>query len=272
MTTDATGTQAVIDTALRTAPPAELTPGKVYAFHTAQGVHEVDLTGDQYKDVPTRKTGVTTVLDADSFTAYWTKHSDPDSEVYAHADRLTVTAVLDAHAGTADGARWGKHRLVLGLQRTDAWKAWEALDGKLLTQEQFAEHLEDRLPELLDPDAATMLEIAQSMQATSKVDFTSGVRLQSGERQFKYTEKTNTTAGARGDLTVPETFVVGLVPFEGSEGYKLTARLRYRIENSSLKIGYRLERPGDVLRTAFADVVATVAAAIDTTILNGTPA
>ncbi|WP_030928443.1 YfdQ family protein [Streptomyces sp. NRRL B-24720] len=262
--------QTIVDTALRTAPPAELQPGKVYAFHTPTGVHKVDLTGDEYRGAPARKTGLTTVRDAASFRTYFEKHSDVHSEVYADADRLTVTAVLDAHQPEAP--RWNSHVLRLALRETEAWKQWAALDGKLISQEQFAEFLEDHLPELLEPAAAEMLEIAQSFQATSKVDFKSGTRLATGQRQFEYVETTTAKAGQKGQLTIPETFTIGLVPFEGSEGYRLTARLRYRIVETQLKIGYKLDRPGDIRDTAFRDVVTAIAEHLDEPVMNGTPA
>jgi uncharacterized protein YfdQ (DUF2303 family) len=267
---DLDGVQSVIDIAQQAAEPAELEPGSVYAFVTPRGVEQVDLTGDRYKNQPSRKTGTTVVRDAVSFLAYYGKHADGDSEVYADAEKLTVTAVLDAD--TADAARWGGHRLHLALRETEAWKQWMHCDGHLLSQDVFAEFLEDHLPELLEPSAAEMLEIAQSFQAHLKVDFQSSTRLSSGQRQFQYVETQTTKAGQKGALHVPETFVIGLVPFDGSEGYKLTARLRHRITPEGLKLGYKLERPDDIRRTAFADVVKAIGAEIDTPVMNGTPA
>ncbi|WP_405391097.1 YfdQ family protein [Streptomyces sp. NBC_01102] len=260
--------QTIVDTALRSAPPAELETGKVYAFHTPTGVHQIDLTGPA--TAPDRKVGITTVRDALSFHAYFGKHADDDSEVYADSDRLTVTAVLDAHQ--ANSPRYNQHVLKLALRETETWKQWAALDGKLVGQEQFAEFLEDHLPELLEPAAAEMLEIAQSFQAASKVDFKSGTRLATGQRQLEYVETTTARAGQTGQLTIPETFIVGLVPFEGSEGYRLTARLRYRINGTELRIGYKLERPADIRATAFGDVVTAIGEHIDQPVMNGTPA
>lgn len=263
--------QTIADVALRTAPPAELEPGKYYAFHTATGIKAVDLTGPEHTGTPPRKRGTTTVLDVASFVAYWGKHADDDSEVYADADRLTVTAVLDAH--TADTARWSSHRLHLALRETEAWTQWRQYDGKLLKQEQFAEFIEDHLPELLEPSAADMLEIAQSIQGASKVEFTAGTRLSDGRRQLQYTETITAKAGQKGQLTIPEVFTIGLVPFEGSEGYRLTARFRYRIgTNGELTMGYKLERPGGILRTAFGDVVKAIGEQIEQPVMNGAPA
>ncbi|MFI1702000.1 DUF2303 family protein [Streptomyces bobili] len=262
--------QTIVDTALRSAPPAELEVGKYYAFHTSGGVKTVDLTGPEHTGIPSRKAGTTTVRDAEGFLAYWTKHHDDDSEVYADSERLTITAVLDAH--TAGHARWSGHRLHLALRETTAWKQWLQYDGKLLSQEQFAEFIEDHLPELLEPSSAEMLEIAQSFQAAVKVDFQSATRLSSGQRQFQFVETQTTKAGQKGQLSVPETFVIGLIPFDGSQGYKLTARLRHRIGQHGLTLGYKIERPDEIRATAFADVVKSVGEQIDTAVMNGQPA
>lgn len=263
--------QPIIDTALRAAPPVTLEVGKFHAFHTPTGIQSVDLTGPEHTGIPARKSGTTLVRDATSFSAYFTKHADENTEVYADSDRLSVTAVLDAHTGAE--ARWGGHRLTLSLRTTDAWKQWAALDDKLMGQEQFANFLEDHLPELLDPSAADMLEIAQSIQGVTKAEFQAATRLSSGQRQLQYVETTTAKAGQKGQLTIPETFVIGLIPFEGSEGYRLTARLRYRISrDGELTIGYKLDRPSDTLRTAFADVVNQIDGDIEQPVMNGTPA
>ena len=268
--TNTDNAQVIVDTALRSGTPHDLETGKYYAFVTPGGLQKVDLTGPEHTGIPPRKSGTTTVRDAASWLAYYGKHAVEASEVYSDSERLTVTAVLNAHS--VDEASWGDHRLVLALRTTDAWQQWLRNDGQLLDQETFAEFLEEHLPELLEPASADMLEIAQSIQAATKVDFQSGVRLSSGQRQFQYVETQTTKAGQKGQLTVPETFVIGLVPFEGSEGYKLTARLRYRITDRGLRMGYKLERPADTLRTAFADVVNTIDGDIEASVMNGTPA
>jgi uncharacterized protein YfdQ (DUF2303 family) len=264
------GVRAIIDTAQQAAAPAELELGKVYAVRTGDQVKTIDLTGDAYSELPARKKGITTVRDTTSFAALWEKHADETSEVYADADRLTVTAVLNAD-GPA-GADWGDHRVRLELRETEAWKAWAANDGKLVKQEDFAEFIEDHLPEILKPAAADMLEIAQSISGTVKAEFASGTRLATGQRQLQYTETVTAKAGQKGTLTIPEVFTVGLLPFEGlTEGYQITARLRYRIEGSTLRMGYKLDRPADARTKAFADITTGLAEQISEQILNGTP-
>ncbi len=262
--------QAVINVAQQATQPHALELGKFHIVSTPAGVHQVDLTGDQHRAAPSRKVGTYTLRDVSSFLGYHGKHADADSEIYADVERLTITSVLDAH--TATGARWAKHRAVLALRSTTTWTEWVTASGRLMDQETFANFLEDHLAELLDPDAATMLEVAQSIQATTKADFTSSTRLTSGQRQLSFVETVNAKAGAKGTLEIPETFVIGLRPFEGADGYKLTARFRYRISGNVLQLGFKLERPDEVRALAFADVLAAVTAGVQNPVMNGTPA
>lgn len=262
--------QAIIDAAVRTVTPHKLQPGSVYAFNTPTGITQVDLTGPQYTGTIDRKQGRVTVRDAASFLAYWGKHSDEASEVYSDVEQLSVTAVLDAHS--ADKPGFGQHRLTLALRRTKAWDEWLALDGKLVDQDRFANFLEDHLPNLVEPDAATMLEIAQSIKATTKAEFQSSSRLQSGERKFAFVEDTKASAGLKGDLAIPETFTIAVPPFEGADAYKMTARFKYRIGGGILSLGFKLEQPEERAKAAFADVLAAIAEDITVPVLNGTPA
>ena len=49
-------------------------------------MQKIDLTGDQYRDFPKRKTGTVTVRNVASFERYYAKHADEDSEVFADLD------------------------------------------------------------------------------------------------------------------------------------------------------------------------------------------
>ncbi|WP_030344847.1 DUF2303 family protein [Streptomyces sp. NRRL S-1022] len=271
MTNTTDNVQAITGLAQQALAPKPVEPGSIYLVATADGqVQTVDLTGSRYTGRIDRKTGTTTVRDATSFLTYWAKHHDDASEVYSDVEQLTVTAVLNAHS--TNEPDFGDHRLVLGLRRTKAWQQWLTLDGRLVGQDEFANFLEDHLPELVTPDAATMLEIAQSIKATTKAEFQSGTRLQSGERKFVFTEDTKATAGAKGDLTIPEVFEIAVPPFEGAAAYKIRCRFRYRIDRGQLALGFKLEQPEERAKAAFADVLKQIAEGIDTQVLNGIPA
>lgn len=263
------------------AEPVRLELGSVYAFPTADGPQLVDLDGGQWTGrlpAPRRKTGKTVVDDVASFSSYYAKHADEDSETYVNVDHRMITTVLDAHS--QEGPRWGDHRLILQLKCTQAWHAWLALDGKWLSQRDFAEHIEGRLEDIREPAAAEMLELAQSFQAKTTVKFASGTRLSSGDMTLNWEETTDATAGAKGQIKIPSTFKIAvkcleLPVVEGEDPvvYGIEARFRYRIERGgNLAIGYILNESAAVLRDAVLAVVGQVEGGLGIEVLRGTPA
>lgn len=271
-------TQPIIDTAIASAEPFALEPSARYAVVVPGGgdnpgeLQIIEPAEDRLLDAPRRPKGTTTVFDVDSLAVLWDKHSHELSEVFADPLRFVITAVLNADGGSQEAAGFRDHRIQLICKKTPAWDAWLAHDGALRDQTVFAEFLEDRLHEIEQPSGAEMLEIATSFQASSKVEFKSAVALSSSTRALQYEETTAAKAGQTGQLEIPATFVVALQPFEGGAAYRVTARFRYRITNGKLQIGYRLERPEDVLRTAFNDVREAASEATGKQVLFGAPA
>jgi len=284
---DLTDTQAIIDVAKEAADPSPLgDDGRFFTVVTPEGgdLHIVDLEDhlDKYRDRPRRKTGTVNVHDAPAFIAYLSKHALPETEVWADLANQALVAVINAHEGideladaitqTIEGpAGWGDHRAQLALRKTPAWVAWAKYDKQFLTQTTFAEHVEERLPDFAAPAGADMLELAQSFKAHSKVNFESSRRLKSGETTLEYREETEATAGKKGTIAIPDVFTLGIAPFDGTQGYKVNARFRYRITDGTLSLGYVLERPEDILRAAFDDIVTAVDGGITASIWHGTP-
>lgn len=250
--------QAVIATAKDTTPPQLVEPGKLYLVPDGNGGRElVDLSDDEYLPTPRRKTGNVFVDDLDSFLTYFRKHSTSDSEIYVNVDKARITAVLDAH--TRDGADWGQHRLILRMTPTDRWADWTGGDRKKFSQVAFAEYIEDHLDDIREPAAATMLEIAQTFEANTKVKFSSGANLGNGDRRLQWEETTDAKAGK---LDVPTHFTIGVAPFDFADPYEITARFRYRIESGALYITYLLNDPAAVVRDAVLDVVTNLETAL----------
>lgn len=270
-------TQAVIDAAVRSAQPT-IVDDKValVPIPVGGGVERIDLREllAPYDERPARKQGLFSTHDADSFVAYLAKHGLSHSEVWADVTAAKVVGVLNAHLGvTEDGiedyAGWGDHRVTFQASETDAWKAWTAQDGKLLSQSDFAELIEDRAVDIIRPTAADMLELAQTFEATIGVRFESSKLLSSGERVLEYREQVDAKAGRAGKLEIPKDFELALIPFEGAERFKVTARFRYRITDGVLRVGYRLDRPADVKREAFLSVVESISERVTQPVLRG---
>lgn len=251
---------AVIDLATSAAGPNALEEGQVYAVAVPAGatVQIVDRDLDAYRDHPRQTKGRFTVRTADSLAAYLSKHELPQSELWADLETSRITAVIDAHQGADQPAGWAQHRAVLQLVHTPAWLAWAGINGKLLPQVEFSEFIEQRTIDFVDPAGADVLELAQSFQAARAGRFESSQRLNSGETNLVWKEDVQATAGKSGNIAIPDVLELALIPYEGGAAYRVRARLRYRLNNGALALGVVLERPEDVLRDAFDEVVSTL--------------
>lgn len=261
------------DVALAAADPSPLDPSVLYHVVLPRGGRGevIDLTSklQAHLAAPKRARGTVVLDTVDSLTAYVTRHSDPEhTTVWVHERQGRIEAVINDHA--PDAAAWGDHRAVLSLQPTPEWQHWTAHDTKLLSQVAFAEHIEDGMAEIVEPDGATMLELAQSIQATTEASFRSATRLSDGQVGFRYDEETTATAGRSGQLEIPQTFELGLAPYVGEDRYTLRARLRYRVGSGNLTIGYRLDRPHEITRDAIAQIAQRLAETFPSVYL-GTP-
>jgi len=171
-----------------------------------------------------------------------------------------------------DEAGYGDQRCILELLPTKAWATWTELDKKWLDLPTFAEHIEDNLIDIVSPDGATMLEVSQSLQATTGAEVQRAERISNGEVKFRYVETISATAGQAGEFEVPAEFIIAIAPFEGAEPTMVTARFRYRLNRGDLRLSYALVRPDDVRRDAYQAHVTEVAETITAPVFQGRPA
>ena len=246
---------AVISAAQRSVAPIPLTAGMIYDIVDGDGKHTTLDTLD-LAEKRLWKNGTFNFNELESLIAYVNAHRTAGTSIWCDEVRLHIDAVINGNIpgdDTATAAGWEDHRAVLQLNHSPEWKRWVEFDGVLRSQADFAQHIEDGSNEIVSPEAATMLELAATLEATTSVEFKEATRLQSGSRQFRYEETVVSRAGTQGTIEIPDTFELGLAPFIGSDPYRVVARLRYKITANGLQIGYRLVRPEDVIRAAFMD-------------------
>lgn len=249
-----TGTDAgaIATYAQEAATPKKIEAGQLYTVLVPDGDSLERIDTEHLLETPRRKRGSYTFDTVEAFSAYAREHLDSTRTTVWVTETGAVTAVFDDHGAAATG--WAEHRAELRLRATDEWKHWTGLDDKLVAQEVFAQHIEDGIEEIVEPDGADLLELAQTFNATAEVSFRSAKRLSDGNVQFQYHEETQASGGRSGEMAVPQTFKFAVAPFLEEETVTLTARLRYRISSSKLQIGYRLVRPAEARRDALRDI------------------
>lgn len=262
----------IIDSVQTLAGPTEIDPEKHYVMPVAgEGSVEFILPAEEaLLAAPRRIRGTTAAYDADTFGALCAKYGTAATEVFGDPGRFTFTAVLNADAGS-DAPAFRDHRVELPLRHTKAWIAWTGIDGKMLSQVEFAEFIEARMGDVTRPSGAEMLELATTLEQSSAVQFKSAVALGSGVRSLTYEETATARAGETGQLEIPKDIEIGVAPFEDGDAFRVTARFRYRIRSGQLSLGVVLDRPEDVVKEAFSSFSEQIAQAADRTVLLGSP-
>jgi uncharacterized protein YfdQ (DUF2303 family) len=269
--------QAIIDIALQAAEPALLEPGKVYLARNGDESELFDLTTDEYRErqglPPIRKAGTFNFTETPGFCNYIKDYGNSNRRsLWADRKKGHVTAIINGHDRVDGQPGWGDHRAVLTLTPTKEWTEWMKISGEQQPQDKFAEFLEDHLGDVREPDAAQLLEIATSISASTGTSFSQAIRPNSGEVQFSFVENIEGRAGRSGQLKIPTHIQLGITPWEGLPAYKVQARFRFRLNGGKLTLGVVLDRPDDVLRAAFGEVLEQISTATALEVFHGTPA
>jgi uncharacterized protein YfdQ (DUF2303 family) len=226
---------------------------------------------------PRRKTGTVQLAAVESFATFVTQQGDVDNTyIYADIDSRMLVAVMNDHS-IGDNAGRRDFRAVYQAEYSREFANWMSNNGKHMDQEQFAIFLEDNIADIAppadgsnEPSGDTLLAVALTLQAKTEVDFKSHKRLDNGQVQLTYSEETTARAGADSSLEIPREFAIGLRLFKHGEGFKIRARLKYRLGSGKLKFWYELDRPQNAVEAAFQTYV-DAAKGSGYTVLMGKP-
>jgi uncharacterized protein YfdQ (DUF2303 family) len=242
----------------------ELTTAAGAIQHQDNSFHLLVPAGFVHKDItdlvekanpnPNRKHGVVALSDIESFNTYVTDQAGQGcSYIYADPEARTLTAVFNDHdtaAGPMTQPGWRDFRAVYAAELSREFNTWLRNNKQPKEQEEFAVFLEDNIADVMEPSGDTLLAIALTLQAKTEVNFNSSRRLDNGQVQITYTENIDARAGT-GAIDIPREFSIGCRLFKNGDGYKVRARLKYRLGAGKVKFWYELDRPENVIEDAF---------------------
>lgn len=240
------------------------------------GYKTVELEGTLPE--PIRKRGIFHLDDAASFIAYYNRHKEETAcTLFGSANLTRFVGLLNGHGETQAG--WGDHRVVYDCPESRQWQAWfgKSRSTPGMSQETFAAFIEANMQDIVaenpgEPGAADMLQIATTFRANKRVAYTSSTRTASGNVQLMFQTTTGASAGAKGQVTVPESFFIRIPVFEGGALDRIEARFRYDLSNDgAMAMGFELVRPHAMREAAFQAIWNQIAAGTLTAILRGTP-
>lgn len=189
-----------------------------------------------------------------SLVVYAKRFSGAASVLLADIDSYSIACRLDYHEN-GDKPGHDQHTAKLVLRQSEEFARWNRCAGRMLPQAEFAAFLEENAVDVTEPDGADLLELARDLEATRDVQFKSSIRLDNGDRQFQYADDTK----PKGNIAVPQAFKITIPIFQGDDPITLQARLRYRISEGGLTLGYEWHRTEYVKQAKFREIAAFIA-------------
>ena len=116
-------------------------------------------------------------------------------------------------------------------------KAWRSRNGNSFTQGDIAEFLDLRAADISAPPAADILEIIQNFESKRDVHFKSVIRLADGSVSAAYE---NTEKNVKSALEFPSEIELLIPLFRHMPAIKVRAKLRYRVNEGTLRLSYHL--------------------------------
>ena len=217
-------------------------------------VKEVDIRAYTPGLLSSPEAGTRTVTDTVSFLAELDRFKlDDASTLWGDETRGRIVAIYNDHTNESAGHRDNKLELVLRVD--EDWANWHQLSDKYMPQSEFGDRVEELLHTVVEPSQAELMEVIDSIRATSKGSFESSIVRATGSSVLEWREDVQTTAGKANKLEVPREIVLALRPFEGLATYKVPAWFRTRVSGGRLELAIKLKPTRPVVRRAWSDLV-----------------
>ena len=247
---------------------------------------------DEWRENPKRRKGNAQADTLASFIDLVNRHKDVDSVVFAKLIGPPgvpfapyMQAIIDYHT-IIHLPRWLGHRISYSFPISAEFMAWNAADGKAMQQAEFAEFIEERIPDFTSADQdeaqlyeaimqtkfgapSKLMELSRGMQVSVNSVVKEALTLQSGEMQVQYEETHTDIAGK--PLKIPGLFMISIPLFTAAEPTRLPVRLRYRKGPGGLTWAFSIYRKQQAFLAALQREAATVREAVDLPVYEGAP-
>lgn len=252
---------------------------QVIVSPNAMRVENVRKYLDENLERPRRMKGTSKHFTAESLID-WTKRfaSPADSAVFADEEASSIVSVIDYNG--ASGPNWGQHRGVYRCPLSDEWNAWnDAVDEtskRPWDQATFAQFLEERVLDVLDPDHAgdgakrlaealgvelaspqRLLTLSRGLRVHVDSKVSQNLNLSSGEGQLQFSEEHKNEKGE--PLRVPGGFAIAIPVYTHGEKYSVPVRLLYSVSRGAVYWRIQLRGAEATRRDAFEGVCNLVA-------------
>lgn len=248
------GFKGVFDAAFKYAEPkVDTIDGVPFLVMTDENGHaqmiEMEAKVSEHRDRPRRIRSDVTVRTPKSLAAYMNLYADANHMAFVKTSApYSTRVILDYHeADDVNVPRWGSHTIKMEPQFSPAYAAWREHHRKACDQRDTMEFLEDRLVDVVRPEAADVMDMVMNFDGLTKVTFSQSQRLTDGRVQILYKEE----EADSGKVTFYEKLELRVPVFEGAEPEPVTVRVRHRARDGKLAFTFVIANIEELERAAF---------------------
>lgn len=202
-----------------------------------------------------------TMHDRDSLIAYLMRFKTENTQLFAEPGFLAngqahISAVIDYHAPSKPDRL--SHSANYLPRYSDQWQRWAMACKAPMKQAQFAEFVEECRADIVEPEAAKLLDIVRTFKASKKVEFDSVVYQPNGDVRLGYDERTE-QKGSSGAL--PEQMKLGIPVYFRGTVYAVPVFVRYRVADGAVQFQLKMDRADVIEDAAFGELTSAISEA-----------
>jgi len=192
----------------------------------------------------------------DSLVDYVNAFKTPHTKLFADMMGNSITALIDYHQQDGKASNVA-HGVTMTLPFSEEWKLWTGIDGKLQLQLEFARFLEENHPDIKQPNAAELIEIARDLHGARNIKLSKVVRTESDNESFTLDDDTQLASNKSGQkVEIPRQFTLSIPVYFGESPIDMTAFLRWKLDQQEgMKLGIKMWRPEHVRQAMFKQIV-----------------
>lgn len=216
--------------------------------------------------LPSYVTQHVSIDNTESLIGYTNRFKNAASTLFADIDIGQIESVIDYHREDADpthravAARLTAHTATLNLSASEEWGFWINKDGGWMSHIAFANLLEERSDDIIQPSGGELLEICRDLQGTRGHAVRSSTR-SGGVRNIEFQKENDVST--RTGVALPDRFEIEIPVYFGEPVVNIRAMLRYEVDDNSgaLKLGYKLLKLDQIKQDDFHRIVEEVRSA-----------
>lgn len=171
-----------------------------------------------------------------------------------------------------DVPSWSAFSVVFDPKYSRQLEAWSSWNGNWKRPDNFAKFLNTNRLDVVDPEAATLIEIIRDIRGTANVEFKEAVDEHTGAKNHAYAEKV-TLKGGKNEVTVPTGFNIAIPIYERQrKRIRINCHLSAMVEDGKVMFCYEMDQFEEIRDVVIDELVTDVVAKTQVNAFYGTPA